>query len=72
MTTMFLAGFCLGIATLWIFLELISLAARRRAPTLHHRRANRDKPIPYAPPQWEREEGGVDYKWLGMTGSEQE
>lgn len=32
----------------------------------------RSSPVPYVPPQWEREEGGVDYKWLGMTGSEQE
>lgn len=70
MTPMFLAGFCIGIAALWIFLELIALAARRSAPTFHHRRANRDKPIPYVPPQWEREEGGIDYRFINITGEE--
>lgn len=47
MTTVFLAGFCLGIAALWAFLELISLAARRRAPPLTLRgRKSLDRPEP--------------------------
>jgi hypothetical protein len=71
MTTIFLAGFCLGIATLWIFLELIALMARRRVPPLTlHRRKNRDRPVPYIPPAWEREEGGVDYRFINLTGEE--
>jgi hypothetical protein len=67
----FLAGFCFGIAALWIFLELIALAARRRTPPpTIYRRANRDKPIPYVAPPWEREEGGVDYRFINLTGEE--
>lgn len=67
----FLTGFCFGVAALWIFLELIALAAKRRAPppTLH-RRKNRDRPIPYTPPAWGREEG-VRYEFLGQTGMEE-
>jgi hypothetical protein len=52
----------------------------RKPPTL--RRRNRDRPIPERKlfdeikegmADLERERnGGVDYKWLGMTGSEQE
>jgi hypothetical protein len=53
---------------------------RAPPPTLHHRRKNRDAPDRklfdeiqegVADPERERN-GGVDYKWLGMTGSEQE
>jgi hypothetical protein len=68
---LFLAGFAFGIATLWAFLELIALVARRRVPppTLH-RRKNRDRPIPYISPAWEREEG-VRYEFLGQTGMEE-
>jgi hypothetical protein len=56
---LFLAGFAFGIATLWAFLELIALVARRR-----------DRPIPYISPAWEREEG-VRYEFLGQTGMEE-
>jgi len=43
----FIAGFCLGVAALWAFLELISLAARRRAPPLTlHGRKSLDRPEP--------------------------
>ena len=34
MTAMFLAGYCLGIATLWIFLELMALRLCERIDEL--------------------------------------
>ena len=64
MIPIFLAGYCLGIATLWIFLELLALIMCRRAPpvTLHHRK-NRDAAERRVSREgWE----GIDYKFLGM------
>ena len=80
MTSIFLAGFCLGMAALWIFLELISM--RRRVPpvTMHHRRKYRDEPERHLYSELcegidalrEMRERGIDYRWLGVTGSEEE
>lgn len=61
-----LGALSFGAFMLWL---LVKLHPKATPPTLH-RRKNRDRPIPYIPPAWEREEG-VDYKWLGITGMEE-
>jgi hypothetical protein len=65
-------GFLLGAYACAILGILLVAHRPHYTPTTMHRRKNRDAYVPPVPPQWEREEGGVDYKWLGMTGSEQE
>ena len=64
----FLAGFLLGIFACGVLAFLLAVH-RQPAPTLH-RRKNRDRPVPYIPPAWEREEG-VRYEFLGQTGMEE-
>ena len=73
MTAMLLAGFCLGIATLWIFLELLALIMRRRAPpvTLHHRK-HRDAAERRLSREGRDNEDRVCYQFMGATGHEEE
>jgi hypothetical protein len=83
-----LVGCVLSAFALGLLCILLVLHRPATAPTFHHRRANRDKPVPEVQPPWERNlfselkegmqdlerrrEEGIDYKWLGVTGSEQE
>lgn len=66
-----LVGFALGIFSIGALAALYLLhRPRYTAPTFHHRRANRDLPKPEVVPPWEREEGGVDYRFINLTGEE--
>jgi hypothetical protein len=67
-TIFLLASFAWGILIAGVLLYLHR--PRAVAPTLHHRRKNRDAPVPPTVPSWEREEGGIDYKWINLTGEE--
>jgi hypothetical protein len=61
-----LVGYALGVASMCGLVGLYLLHRPRYvAPT--KRRANRDKPVPYVPPPWEREEG-VKYEWINIAG----
>jgi hypothetical protein len=71
-----LVGYALGVASMCGLVGLYLLHRPRYvAPTKHRRqslpRVNRDPP-PMPVCKVVREEGGVNYQWLGVTGSEQE
>lgn len=73
-----LTGFCLGVVALWIFLELIALAARRRVPppTMHHRlpKTRREPPpMPQVKPAAPQQEVPHPPLYMyGVTGLEDE
>jgi hypothetical protein len=68
------AFYSLGVFNCAVFAAVYLLHRPRYvAPTL--RRANRDRPVPKVVPDWANDkpvDAGIDYKWLGITGSEQE
>ena len=57
-----LIGFILGVMALWIYLELIALAAKRRVPP--PTKAKRKQP------NAQGENGDVNYAAMGATGLE--
>lgn len=80
--TPFILGFAFGVMALWIFLELIALAAKRKIPAVTMAGRKRKLPgesakvlthgdgdwlAPYVTP----EDRGIDYKFMGVTGSEE-
>lgn len=73
----FLAGILVGAMALWIFLELIAMAAKRRAPGVTMAGRKRKTPTLdnhgwYVPVGDKTEPvGGVVYTVMGVTGSEE-
>ncbi|SDR37484.1 hypothetical protein SAMN05443245_5230 [Paraburkholderia fungorum] len=62
-----LVGFVLGVFALGLLVFLVVLhKPRPAAPTLRRRK---DKPVQIVP---DAEVSGINYQWLGVTGSEQE
>lgn len=64
-----LVGFVLGVFALGLLVFLVVLhKPRPAAPTL--RRRNRDRPVPYVAPSWERELPEEPIYMYGVTGEE--
>jgi hypothetical protein len=69
-----LVGYALGVASMCGLVGLYLLHRPRYvAPTMHNRKQRGNPaPEPVEIDEQRADMGGVDYKWLGMTGSEQE
>lgn len=66
-----IVGFLLGASAFGVLAILMISHKRPAPPPTMYRRKNRDRPLPYVPPPWERTEvGGIDYRFLGQTGHE--
>lgn len=77
---LYILAYLAGALTFGLLTMAVLMRLHKTPPPTFHRRKNRDAPERklfdeikegMADPERERN-GGVDYKWLGMTGSEQE
>jgi hypothetical protein len=66
-----IVGYALGVASMCGLVGLYLLHRPRYvAPTMHNR-ANRDKAICEAAPPLDREDAGIQYRFMGTTGLEE-